>query len=126
MPTTSAIQGLDFLILPTRDLKRAESFYCDVLGLKVGVREGQMAIEFDLGSDLTLALVDWERIGQPFEAVRAGVVALKVADVDAAVSGLSAMGVDFDRGSIDTGVCKMAYFRDPDGNRLMLHNRYAP
>jgi hypothetical protein len=25
-----------------------------------------------------------------------------------------------------TGVCQMALFRDPDGNDLMLHNRYAP
>ena len=26
----------------------------------------------------------------------------------------------------DTGVCHMAFFRDPDGNALMLHRRYAP
>jgi hypothetical protein len=25
----------------------------------------------------------------------------------------------------DTGVCHMAFFTDPDGNDLMLHNRYA-
>jgi len=28
--------------------------------------------------------------------------------------------------TFDTGVCKMAFFRDPDGNDLMLHGRYAP
>jgi hypothetical protein len=27
---------------------------------------------------------------------------------------------------LDTGVCHMAFFRDPDGNALMLHRRYAP
>jgi hypothetical protein len=27
---------------------------------------------------------------------------------------------------MDTGVCHMAFFTDPDGNDLMLHNRYAP
>ena len=33
----------------------------------------------------------------------------------------------FDTGEImDTGVCQMAFFTDPDGNDLMLHNRYAP
>ena len=26
----------------------------------------------------------------------------------------------------DSGVCHMAFFRDPDGNMLMLHHRYAP
>jgi hypothetical protein len=24
------------------------------------------------------------------------------------------------------GVCHMAFFEDPDGNTLILHNRYAP
>jgi hypothetical protein len=28
--------------------------------------------------------------------------------------------------TLDTGVCHMAFFRDPDGNDLMLHSRYAP
>jgi predicted enzyme related to lactoylglutathione lyase len=27
---------------------------------------------------------------------------------------------------LDTGVCRMAFFHDPDGNSLMLHRRYAP
>ncbi len=26
----------------------------------------------------------------------------------------------------DTGVCKMAFFEEPDANDLMLHQRYAP
>ena len=28
--------------------------------------------------------------------------------------------------TLDTGVCHMVLFTDPDGNDLMLHNRYAP
>ena len=28
--------------------------------------------------------------------------------------------------TLDTGVCHMAFFADPDGNELMLHRRYAP
>lgn len=28
--------------------------------------------------------------------------------------------------TLDTGVCRMALFTDPDGNDLMLHHRYAP
>jgi hypothetical protein len=27
---------------------------------------------------------------------------------------------------MDTGVCHMAFFADPDGNNLMLHRRHAP
>ena len=30
------------------------------------------------------------------------------------------------RRDVDTGVCHMAFFSDPDGNALMLHHRYAP
>jgi hypothetical protein len=26
---------------------------------------------------------------------------------------------------LDTGVCFMSFFADPDGNALMLHHRYA-
>ena len=32
----------------------------------------------------------------------------------------------FDGDTFDTTVCHMAFFRDPDGNALMLHRRYAP
>ncbi len=35
-------------------------------------------------------------------------------------------GVEFDGETIDTGVCHLAFFHDPDGNSLMLHRRYAP
>ena len=28
--------------------------------------------------------------------------------------------------TMDTGVCHMALFTDPDGNDLMLHHRYKP
>jgi hypothetical protein len=32
----------------------------------------------------------------------------------------------FDGETFDSGVCHMATFADPDGNQLVLHNRYAP
>jgi hypothetical protein len=34
--------------------------------------------------------------------------------------------LDFIGDTFDTGVCHMAIFADPDGNQLMLHDRYAP
>ena len=34
--------------------------------------------------------------------------------------------VEFDGEVFDSSVCHMAHFRDPDGNVLMLHRRYAP
>jgi catechol 2,3-dioxygenase-like lactoylglutathione lyase family enzyme len=123
---STRIQGLDFIILPTQDLVRAEDFYHGILGLPVEYREGDVAVEFDLGGGLVLALVDWSQVNKPFAPVTAGVVALRVGDVEAAFGRLQALGVTTDREVIDSSVCKMGYFFDPDGNRLMLHNRYAP
>ena len=34
--------------------------------------------------------------------------------------------MEFAGETFDTGVCHMAFFTDPDGNDLMLHNRYKP
>ena len=47
-------------------------------------------------------------------------------DVEEARRELEAKGVAFDGDTLDTTVCHMAFFRDPDGNALMLHRRYAP
>jgi hypothetical protein len=44
----------------------------------------------------------------------------------AARTELEAKGVVFAGETLDTGVCHMAFFTDPDGNDLMLHHRYAP
>ena len=53
-------------------------------------------------------------------------VAYQVDDVEAARAELESRGVSFVADTMDSGVCHMAHFRDPDGNVLMLHNRYAP
>ena len=53
-------------------------------------------------------------------------LAFQVADVAAARSELESRGVAFMGDTIDSGVCHMANFADPDGNALMLHHRYAP
>ena len=47
-------------------------------------------------------------------------------DVATARAALEERGVQFNGETLDTGVCHMAFFADPDGNALMLHHRYAP
>ena len=47
-------------------------------------------------------------------------------DVARARRELEAKGVRFNGDVVDTGVCHFAFFKDPDGNQLMLHRRYAP
>ncbi len=53
-------------------------------------------------------------------------VEFHVDDFDAAKAELESRGVEFQGDVIDSGVCKQAFFADPDGNRLAIHNRYAP
>jgi predicted enzyme related to lactoylglutathione lyase len=62
----------------------------------------------------------------PFAPQKNGHLALHVEDVAAARAQLESQGVAFMGDTIDTGVCHMALFTDPDGNDLMLHHRYAP
>jgi catechol 2,3-dioxygenase-like lactoylglutathione lyase family enzyme len=119
------ITGVDFAYIPTTDIDRAVDFYGNVLGLEESARYGQMpGVEFETGS-LTLAVIQSEAFGQTFERNANG-IALRVDDVPAAREELEAKGVEFVADTIDSGVCHMAFFRDPDGNELLLHHRYAP
>ena len=115
------IERVDFVGFLTEDMQRAKRFYTKVLGLQVE-SEGEHDLELTLGQ-VTLDVFDPSSIGQPFAPSTAG-FALRVADVDAARSELEAKGVLFDGETIETSVCKQAWFKDPDGNVLMLHRRF--
>jgi len=54
-------------------------------------------------------------------------IALRVDDVQQSMNRLRDRGVNFELPEpYDSGVCHLAFFRDPDGNSLLLHRRYAP
>jgi predicted enzyme related to lactoylglutathione lyase len=119
------VTGTDFICIPTRDYEAAAKFYGEVLGLPFGKRWGQMpAGEFETGN-LTIAVMQSDAFGIDFQP-HGHPVALHVEDVGAARAGLESQGIAFQGDTLDSGVCHMAHFRDPDGNVLMLHNRYAP
>jgi predicted enzyme related to lactoylglutathione lyase len=119
------ITGVDFITVPTQDYERASAFYGDVLGLPFGKRWGSMpAGEYEAGN-LTLALMQSDAFGVTF-AAHTHPIALHVDDVAAAREELEGKGVAFVAETMDSGVCHMAHFKDPDGNTLMLHSRYAP
>ena len=115
------VERVDFVSFLTQDLARARRFYTEVLGLEIET-EGESDLELRAGQ-VTLDVFDPSSIGQPFAPSPAG-VALRVADVDAARAELESKGVPFDGDTIVTGVCKQAWFKDPDGNALMLHRRF--
>jgi predicted enzyme related to lactoylglutathione lyase len=119
------VTGVDFITVPTRDFEQAEKFYGDVLGLERSKRWGEMpAGEFETGS-LTIAVMQSDAFGIEFER-HSHPIALRVDDVEVARGELEANGVEFVADTMDSGVCHMAHFRDPDGNALMFHHRYAP
>ena len=122
---TSLVTGTDFICIPTKDYDAAAEFYGKVLGLPFGKRWGQMpAGEFETGN-LTIAIMQSDAFGIDFQP-HGHPVALHVEDVDAARAELESQGIAFKGDTLDTGVCHMTHFQDPDGNVLMLHNRYAP
>lgn len=108
-------QRVDFIAVPVSDLARADEFYGQTLGLLRNEHaSGERWVEYETGN-LTLAL-----------SMYGGTVALRVPDVAEARTDLEQQGVEFAMDTFDSGVCHGAPFRDPDGNPLQLHRRYAP
>jgi catechol 2,3-dioxygenase-like lactoylglutathione lyase family enzyme len=119
------VTGVDFTIIPTKDIDKAVDFYENVLGLERSKQWGEMpAHEFETGN-LTIALVDMSAFGQEFSPHRAP-IAFRVDDVPAARAELESRGVQNRADTIDSGECHQAIFEDPDGNALDIHHRYAP
>ncbi|MEX1358310.1 MAG: VOC family protein [Gaiellaceae bacterium] len=114
------VEQVDFVSIPTRDVARSVAWYRDALGLPVS--------EYSPGEvetpNVTLSFWNPEEDGEAFEPNGAG-IALRVADVHAAVEEAKAAGAEL-IGVEDTGVCHMGFVKDPDGNVLILHRRYAP
>jgi catechol 2,3-dioxygenase-like lactoylglutathione lyase family enzyme len=115
------VERVDFVSFLTQDIERAKQFYVETLGLELET-EGESDMEFRAGQ-VTLDIFDPTSIGQEFAPSPAG-LALRVADVEAARAELEGKGVTFEGETITTSVCRMACFKDPDGNALMLHRRF--
>ena len=115
------VERVDFVSFLTQDIQRAKAFYAETLGLEIE-SEGESDMELRAGQ-VTLDIFDPSSIGRPFAPSPAG-LALRVPDVDAARAELEAHGVVFDGDTIVTDVCRQAWFKDPDGNALMLHRRF--
>jgi predicted enzyme related to lactoylglutathione lyase len=119
------VRGVDFVGIPTHDIAAAARFYGETLGLPRSVYlEDRHFSEYETGN-LTLSVYDPEKMGMTHEVSR-NPVALHVDDVAETRRLLEERGVSFHGDILDTGVCYMAFFSDPDGNALMLHHRYAP
>jgi predicted enzyme related to lactoylglutathione lyase len=116
------IRKLDFLGVPSQDAGRAMAFYRDTLGMRPDERA-----DYEVWAGETcFGIWEPEKLGMQFVAQKGNPWPLHVDDVAQARKELEAKGVTFFGDTLDTGVCHMAFFSDPDGNDLMLHHRYAP
>ena len=118
------VERTDFISVPVTDMERAKQFYGGTLGLPTVDERGFP--EYQLGENISVYLLDMESIGSSFASPHSAHIALRVSDVHETRKELESRGVVFEGDVLDTSVCHMAFFRDPDGNALMLHRRYAP
>lgn len=116
------VERTDFVSVPVTDIARSTVFYKETLGLEQ-VGDGGFP-EFQLGGNVSLYLIDPTSYGAAFTGPHTASIALRVPDVEATRAELETRGVVFDGETHETPVCRMAFFRDPDGNSLMLHRRY--
>ena len=113
--------------IPSRDPKKAKSFFVDVLGLRL-VSEDSFAIVVDSGG-IAIRLVDVSSV-KGFKPAAFTILGWSVDDIQQTVRGLRERGVTFERypgmALDDLGVwtapsgAKVAWFKDPDGNVLSV------
>ena len=118
------VGGVDFAVVFVDDYEAATAFYRDLLGLEHLDYGKVPGGEFETGN-LTLQVMEASAIGREFQP-SGHPIALHVDDVEGARAELEGKGIEFHAETMDSGVCHMAFFSDPAGNALMLHNRYAP
>ena len=113
------IKAIGFVAVPVTDIKRARSFYEEVLGLKPSdeMMQGRW-IEYDVGDD-TLAIANVSDTWTPSDQGTGA--ALEVEDFDDAIKRLNDRHVRFAAEPFETPCCHMAVIQDPDGNKLMIH-----
>jgi catechol 2,3-dioxygenase-like lactoylglutathione lyase family enzyme len=115
----------DFVGVNVRERAQASEFYGETLGLSRNRLSSDAWPEFEAENVVLLLSTPEQKGGGEYRPEYG--IALRVAGVQESMDRLRSAGVEFEFPQVyDTGVCQMAFFKDPDGNGLMLHRRYAP
>jgi len=119
------VERVDYIRVPVTDMEQANHFYGELLGLP---RNPHLShddwVEYEVGN-VTLAVMTPHTHDYEFTPLPPGTLALRVPDVAAAKAKLEEAGVQVNE-MWDSGACRGAGLSDPDGNRILLHHRYAP
>lgn len=109
-----------FIAIAVSDKEKARKFYQETLELKPSSTQLDGAwVEYEVGP-VTIG-VGSHPMWQPSRDGTS--VAFEVGDFDGVYDKLKERGVKFDIEKTETPVCWMAQFRDPDGNKLLIHKR---
>jgi catechol 2,3-dioxygenase-like lactoylglutathione lyase family enzyme len=120
------VERTDFIGVNVKDRSQASRFYGEALGMRRNPLSSDEWPEFE-AENVGLVLSTPEQKGVDGDFQPEYSLALRVGDVAESMERLQTAGVEFDFAEpYDSGVCHMAFFKDPDGNRLILHRRYAP
>lgn len=114
--------GLSHLLLQVRDLAAAERFFVDLLGFTLrdrgALRDGRPLVALHEGLGLTVLPAD-RGPGVPV----VDHIAFRIADLQAVQARLQAAGIAYE-GPVSTPTYGTSiYLRDPDGNRIELHDQ---
>ena len=115
-------RAVDFVSYSVTDMDRSEAFYRDVLGLDVEVARGAPGTRASGYMELDAGGTAIGLVAMPKTHPNA-IMALAVEDVDAAVEELRGKGVPIAMERIESPVCFMAVVADPDGNKILIHQR---
>ena len=112
----NAIKGIYEVAIKVHDLDRAEEFYCNVLGLEVGLRQEQRRwIFLRAGGDGMIVLQE-DKGEWPLQHFA---FTVDEQDIDRATAELTSRGVKTDGPMVhDWMPAKSVYFTDPDGHDL--------
>jgi predicted enzyme related to lactoylglutathione lyase len=117
------VKEVAYVCHPSTDIPRARAFYEGVLGLKPLVNmegsPGMWWIEYDVGGT-ALAVTNFIPCAPGASPT---VVALEVADLDAALAAVQAAAVPVTLEIQDFGPCRMFTVTTPDAHGLMFHQR---
>jgi len=113
------IRGLYEVAIRVKDLPTAESFYREVLGLQVGIRdEGRNWLFLRAGGDAGMIVLQEDKGEWPTQHFA---FTIQEADIERAVGLLREKGVDVNGPHYHEWMpAKSIYFADPDGHELEL------
>jgi catechol 2,3-dioxygenase-like lactoylglutathione lyase family enzyme len=123
--TATGISRIGTVVVPVSDQDRAIEFYVDTLGFEkrtdVPFGNGYRWVEVAPADAVTTIAIVPPPPGNPTGNVQTG-IGLNTDDIDAVHADLKGRGVDVDDevGRMGDPVPPLFWFRDPDGNTLMV------